>query len=404
MGADHHHEHRRITDVRRGQSRAAVTATLAMSCLLAACGVEPRVDEVRVSITAPTLDGHRQLGVSAATPPHHADPDNVVVTTPRDPRPPEASDVVTIAAAEPAVSAQSGDAVVAVSSGAPLVSRPEDPTDVRSPAGSASSDDPAATVGAGSAMADAAGGDGARGDGAPIDRAPGSDVVLTDTAGLASPTVDSGSATASGRVDGAHNAVDEATDEHQATAWVAAAEVLPRAPTDSDRTAVMTAVHQAWSTEIAARRAPDDVSLWAAVSASRAGVERSRALSELADLATRGYWSLADPTNPNVLQVIQMEVASPPDNENEATVTDGFVVATVCIMTTDQLWGPGAVAGDSNGDHLASGDAVPINTAATRSVMRWGLERAGDVWVLSDAVVDWVEIVDVAAATQGCAQ
>ena len=66
MGADHHHEHRRITHVRRGQSRAAVTATLAMSCVLAACGVEPRVDEVRVSITAPTIEGHHTMAATAA--------------------------------------------------------------------------------------------------------------------------------------------------------------------------------------------------------------------------------------------------------------------------------------------------------------------------------------------------
>ncbi|MFZ8968168.1 MAG: hypothetical protein ACO20G_03920 [Ilumatobacteraceae bacterium] len=203
---------------------------------------------------------------------------------------------------------------------------------------------------------------------------------------------------------------------------MATAELLPHALVEADRAGVMTAVHQAWSTVIAARRAPGDPSLRAAVSASRVGVERSRALSELADLAARGHWSLADPLTPNVLHVDDTAVAAPVavDVESEAantvgTVADSYVVATVCVVSTDQLWGhPGTALSSpdptvaepdtSDAARGALGDAVPIDTAATRSAMRWGLERVGDVWVLSDVVVEWVEIIDAAAATRGCSQ
>jgi len=402
MGADHHHEYRRITDVRRGQSRAAVIATLAMSCVLAACGVEPRVDEVRVSITAPTLDGHRQLGALDTPSPHDADPDSVDVTTLHDDQRPEASDVAAIAAAEPAVSVEPGDAVVAVPSSAQLVSRPHDSL---------------ATSGEGSVLADDA-----RGDDVPTDRAPDSDVVPTDAAGLASSGVDSGGAAASDRLDGAHSDVVDVADDRPATAWVATAELLPHALGEADRAGVMTFVYQAWSTVIAARRAPDNASLRAAVSASRTGVERSRTLAELADLVARGHWSLADPLTPNVLHVDDMAVSAPVvvDVESGAansagTVVDSYVVATVCVVSTDQLWGHRVTAPSSpdltvaepdtsDAAHQAPDDAVPIDTAATRSAMRWGLERVGDVWVLSDVVVDWVEIIDAAAATRGCSQ
>ena len=264
--------------------------------------------------------------------------------------------------------------------------------------------------------------DDARGDDVPTDRAPDSEFVLTDTEGLASPGVDSGGAAASDRLNGAHSDVVDVTDDRPATAWVATAELLPHALVDADRTAVMTAVHQAWSTVIAARRAPGDPSLRAAVSASRVGVERSRTLDELADLAARGHWSLADPLTPNVLHVDNMSVAAPvavdvePEAVNTAgTVANGYVVATVCVVSTDQLWGhPGTALSSpdptvaepdtSDAAHRAPGDAVPIDTAATRSAMRWGLERVGDVWVLSDVVVDWVEIIDAAAATRGCSK
>jgi len=402
MGADHHREHHRAISARGGQRRPPLAAVLAMSCVLAACGLEPRVDEVRVSITAPTLDGHRQLGASDTPSPHDADPDSADVITSHDAYPVEASDAVTIAAAEPTVSAEPGGAVVAAPSSGQLVSRPHAP---------------AATTGEGSVLADDA-----RGDDVPTDRAPGSDVVLADTAGLASPSVESGGTAASDRLDIAHSDSVDVTDDRPATAWVATAELLPHALVEADRTAVMTAVHQAWSTVIAARRAPDNESLRAAVLASRAGVERSRTLAELADLAARGHWSLADPLTPNVMHVDDMAVAAPVvvDVESEAantvgTVADSYVVATVCVVSTDQLWGhPGTALSSpdptvaepdtSDAAHGALGDAAPIDTAATRSAMRWGLERVGDVWVLSDVVVDWVEIIDAAAATRGCSQ
>ena len=151
-------------------------------------------------------------------------------------------------------------------------------------------------------------------------------------------------------------------------------------------------------------------------------MERSRALSELADLAARGHWSLADPLTPNVLHVDDTAVAAPVvvDVESEAannavTVADSYVVATVCVVSTDQLWGHRVTAPSSpditvaepdmsDAAHRAPDDAAPIDTAATRSAMRWGLERAGDVWVLSDVVVDWIKIIDAAAATRGCSQ
>gem|GEM_PF-2047159 len=414
MGADHHHEHRRITDVRRGQSRAAVTATLAMSCVLTACGVEPRVDEVRVSITAPTLDGHRQLGISTESPPHDVGLDSADVTTPREPYRPVASDTAAIASVDRAVT---GGAVVTESGSAQVASRLPDPTDVRPPTGPADADDATATTGAGSVLTDDA-----RGDDVPTDRAPSSDVVPTDTAGTASPSVESGGVAASDRLDGAHSDSVDATDDRPATAWVATAELLPHVLVEADRAGVMTAVHQAWSTVIAARRAPDNASLRAAVSASRAGVERTRSLAELADLAARDHWSLADPLTPNVMHVDDLAVAEPGvvDVESGAAntagaVAGGFVVATVCVVSTDQLWGhPGTALSSpdptvaepdtSDAAHRAPDDAVPIDTAATRSAMRWGLERVGDVWVLSDVVVDWVEIIDAAAATRGCSQ
>ena len=192
MGADRHREYCRVTDARRGQSRAAVAATLAMSCVLAACGVEPRVDEVRVSITAPTLAKHRQLGASTVPSPHDADPDSADVTTPHDAHRPVAIDTATIAVGDEVVNAEHGGAVVALSDEAQLLPRPYDPADARPPAMSAGSDDLAAT-GAGLIMADDA-----RGDGALIDSAPSPDSSRAHTAGLASSGVESSTATASG--------------------------------------------------------------------------------------------------------------------------------------------------------------------------------------------------------------
>lgn len=354
-----------------------------------ACGTEPRVDEVRVSVTTPVLGGHRLSEVTASDEAidinsghvHSAD-----ITAGGQYRVNGAAgsahdDMQTVTGLAASVMAGSPDGAA----GHPTGEVPPPESDV----GGVGANTHDAT--AGLAMTPEASGVNSGGDAlSPDSGQPDVSIAHGTTHGDAAVHVadDQSTAETQGVATGdmaMNDPVSDASvdDAPVNDAWVSESTVGDADVPASDRAAIDTAVHRMWSSHVAARRAPTNTTTVAAALAAVSGQAQRWVRRDIESLATTGQVAMADPFVPGALVV---HAVQPVDGDR--------VVATVCSVDTDQVWTV-ATAVDS--------DPLVVRAGATRVFHRLGLIRAGDIWMVDDVVVDYTEMLGIdAAMSTGC--
>lgn len=384
-----------------------------------ACGPEPRVDEVRVSVTTPVLGGHRLSDItdteeaigSGRAPDDVMDNDSVDSDSAHVDSPHIASAATTIGGQDPMdwwvvisrddpIDESTGpeSSVLVTGSAATVMINPTGGT-----GGNAAGEIPALKpdgggVGAnahdataGLAMTPEASGVNPGGDAlSPDSGQPDVSIAYGTTHGDAAVHVadDQGIAETQGVATGdmaMNDPVSDASvdDAPVNDAWVSESTVGDADVPASDRAAIDTAVHRMWSSHVAARRAPTNTTTVAAALAAVSGQAQRWVRRDIESLAATGQVAMADPFVPGALVV---HAVQPVDGDR--------AVATVCSVDTDQVWTV-ATAVDS--------DPLVVRAGATRVFHRLGVIRAGDIWMVDDVVVDYTEMLGIdAAMSTGC--
>lgn len=354
-----------------------------------ACGTEPRVDEVRVSVTTPVLGGYRLSEVTDSDEVIDIDSGHVHsadITAGGQYRVNGAAgsahdDMLTVTGLAASVMAGSPDGAAGHPTGEVLP--PE------SDVGGVGTDARDAT--AGLAMTPEASGANPGGDAlSPDPGQPDVSIAHGTTHGDAAVHVadDQGIAETQGVATGDMAMNDPASDASVDDApvndaWVSESTVGDADIPASDRAAVDTAVHRMWSSHVAARRAPTDTTTVAAALAAVSGPAQRWVRRDIESLATTGQVAMADPFVPGALVV---HAVQPVDGDR--------AVATICSVDTDQVWTV-ATTVDS--------DPVVVRAGATRSFLRLGVIRTGDIWMVDDVVVDQTEMRGIdAVMSTGC--
>jgi len=407
---------------RRVVTTVGVVATSVFGA--SACGTEPRVDEVRVSVTTPVLGGHRlsditdtEEAIGSGRAPDDVmdndsvDSDSAHVDSAHVDSPHIASAVTTIGGQDPMdwwvvisrddpIDESTGpeSSVLVTGSAATVMINPTGGT-----AGNAAGEIPALKSDSGGVGADAhdataglamtpeasganSGGDALSPDSGQPDASTahgtthGDDVVhVTDAQTMAEAQ---GLATGDTAMTGTAN--DASVDGAPVNdAWVSESTVGDADVPASDRAAIDTAVHRMWSSHVAARRAPTDTTTMVAALAAVSGQAQRWVRRDIESLAAVGQFAMADPFVPGAFVV---RTVQPVDADR--------VVATICSVDTDQVWTV-ATAVDS--------DPLVVRAGATRVFHRLGVKRAGDIWMVDDVVVDYTEMLGIdAAMSTGC--
>lgn len=402
---------------RRVVTTVGVVATSVFGA--SACGTEPRVDEVRVSVTTPVLGGHRLSDVtdteeaigSGRAPDDVMDNDSVDSDSAHVDSPHIASAGTTIGGQDPMdwwvvisrddpIDESTGpeSSVLVTGSAATVMINPTGGT-----AGNAAGEIPALKPDGGGVGADAhdamaglamtpeasganPGGDALSPDSSQPDASTahgtthGDDVVhVTDAQTMAEAQ---GLATGDTAMTGTANdpSVDDASVND---AWVSEAMVGDADIPASDRAAIDTAVHRMWSSHVAARRAPTDTTTMVAALAAVSGQAQRWVRHDIESLAAVSQFAMADPFVPGAFVVRTVQ-----------SVDADRVVATICNIDTDQVWTVAA---------MVDGDPLVVRAGAIRSVLRLGAIRAGDIWMVDDVVVDHTEMLGIdAVMATGC--
>jgi hypothetical protein len=155
--------------------------------------------------------------------------------------------------------------------------------------------------------------------------------------------------------------------------WVAGAAASADPVGPADDAAIRTAVRQAWTSGLAARRAPGDTAVVASARSTRSGPATATFDSELSELVVNGHRAVADPARPSSQTIIDI-----------ALVGGDRALVTACTLDTDRVV-------DTDGTAVAGG------TGEIRETVRLGLVRADGGWLLDDVHVVHRTVTDPTA-------
>jgi hypothetical protein len=155
--------------------------------------------------------------------------------------------------------------------------------------------------------------------------------------------------------------------------WVAGDLPTPVAPGPADEAALRATAQRAWMALLVTRRQPGDPVPVAVGGSVRSGHAAQWFDDEVAVFAGTGRRAVPDPGIPSAITVLDLGL-----------VGEDRAVVTVCTIDSDVL-----VAIDSDvlvaiDNGPLAGNADPPANGITRSVTRYGMVRADDVWLLDD--------------------
>jgi hypothetical protein len=142
--------------------------------------------------------------------------------------------------------------------------------------------------------------------------------------------------------------------------WVAGAVASGDPVGPADDAAIRTTTRQAWTSGLAARRAPGNTTVVASARSTRSGPATVAFESDLSALVVNGHRAVADPARPSSQTIVDI-----------ALIEGDRALVTACTLDTDRVVD-------------TDGTAVPGGTGVIREIVRLGLVRADGGWLLDD--------------------